>query len=84
MIPENLKVVIKKGTWPVLPVFQLMQELGDIPERDMYNTFNMGIGMVMAVAPEIADAVILEAERLGEKAYLIGEVAEGKEIIEIC
>jgi phosphoribosylformylglycinamidine cyclo-ligase len=84
MIPEGLKVIIKKGTWPVLSVFQLMQNLGDIPERDMYNTFNMGIGMVMAVAPEIADAVIQEAGRLGEKAYLIGEVAEGKEIIEIC
>lgn len=84
MIPEGLKVVIRKGTWPVLPVFKLMQELGDIPERDMFNTFNMGIGMVMAVDPAIAEDVIKEAGKLGEKAYLIGEVATGEEPIEIC
>ncbi|MCX7771906.1 MAG: phosphoribosylformylglycinamidine cyclo-ligase, partial [Clostridia bacterium] len=84
MMPEGLKLVIKKGTWPVLPVFSLMQEMGDVPEMDMYNTFNMGIGMVMAVSPEIADEVVKEAERLGDKAYIIGEVAKGEEIIEIC
>lgn len=84
MIPKGLKAVIRKGTWPVLPVFLLMQELGDIPDSDMYNTFNMGIGMVMAVSPEIAESVIKEAQNFGDKAYVIGEVAEGGERIEIC
>lgn len=84
MMPEGLKLVIKKGTWPVLPIFKLMQEMGDVPERDMYNTFNMGIGMVLAVSPEIADEVVAAAEQLGDKAYIIGKVESGEEKIEIC
>jgi phosphoribosylformylglycinamidine cyclo-ligase len=84
MMPEGLKLVIRKGSWPILPVFSLMQELGEVPERDMYNTFNMGIGMVLAVSPEVADSVVLEAEKLGEKAYIIGEVEKGEENIVIC
>lgn len=84
MMPEGLTLVIRKGTWPVLPIFELMQEIGDVPEMEMYNTFNMGIGMALAVSPDIADAVVSFAESLGEKAYIIGEVKEGKESIEIC
>jgi len=84
LLPEGLKAVIHKGTWPVLPVFELIQKLGNVEERDMYNTFNMGIGMVLAVSPEIAPFVVAEANSLGEKAYIIGEVAKGKEKIEIC
>lgn len=84
MMPDGMKVVIRKGTWPVLPIFKLMQELGDIPDTDMYNTFNMGIGMVMSVSSDIADSVIKEAQNLGDKAYVIGEVVEGRETIEIC
>lgn len=84
MIPQGLKAVIHKGTWPVLPIFELLQESGDVPEKDMYNTFNMGIGMVLAVPAEIAEAVVKKAETLGEKAYVIGEIQAGEEIIEIC
>jgi len=84
MLPEGLKVVIRKGTWPVLPIFKLMQEIGDVPENDMYNTFNMGIGMVLAVDRDIAEKVLKEAKALGESAYIIGEVAQGEEKIEIC
>lgn len=87
MLPEGLKAVIHKGTWPVLPVFKLLQKNGDVSEHDMYNTFNMGLGMVMAVSPEIAPFVVAEANSLGEKAYIIGEVAKGnkgEEQIEIC
>lgn len=84
MMPEGLKLVIRKGTWPILPVFSLMQELGEVPEKEMYNTFNMGIGMVLAVSKDIADQVVEEAQKLGEKAYIIGEVAKGGESIEIC
>ncbi len=84
MMPDGLKVVIRKGTWPILPIFSLMQELGEVPEKDMYNTFNMGIGMVLAVPAAIASQVVSEAEALGEKAYIIGEVVEGEERIELC
>lgn len=87
MLPDGLKAVIHKGTWPVLPVFDLIQKTGDIKERDMYNTFNMGLGMVLAVSAEIAPFVVAEANNLGEKAYIVGEVVKGhksEEKIEIC
>jgi phosphoribosylformylglycinamidine cyclo-ligase len=61
-----------------------MQEMGEVPEHEMYNTFNMGIGMVLAVSKDIAAQVLEEAQKLGEKAYIIGEVAKGEESIEIC
>jgi phosphoribosylformylglycinamidine cyclo-ligase len=58
--------------------------MGDIPEEDMYNTFNMGIGMILAVSPEVADDVVQSAIRLGEKASVIGEIVKGGERITIC
>ena len=84
MVPEGLRVVIHKGTWHIPPVFTLMQKLGDIAENDIYNTFNMGIGMVLAVAPSIAEAVMEELNTLGEKAWCIGEIDKGEGQFTIC
>lgn len=84
MLPDGLKAIVHKGTWPVHPIFKLIQESGNVNEKDMYNTFNMGIGMIMAVPAEIAPFVIAEANNLKEKAYIIGEVVAGEEKIEIC
>jgi len=84
VIPEGLGAVIHKGSWEVLPIFHLIREMGDIPEKDMYNTFNMGISMVLAVSPDEADDVIRSAEQLGEKAFVIGEIIKGGERITIC
>ncbi|HEY8420710.1 MAG TPA: phosphoribosylformylglycinamidine cyclo-ligase [Thermoclostridium sp.] len=84
MIPEGLKAVIHKGTWPVLPIFKLISEKGNVSEMDMYNTFNMGIGMVLAVDAGVSEKVIGCINELGEKAYIIGEIAEGEGRIEIC
>lgn len=87
MLPDGFKAVIRKGTWPVLPVFKLMQKKDNVNERDMYNTFNMGLGMVLAVSPEIAPFIVAEANSLGEQAYIIGEVAKcnkNQEKIDIC
>lgn len=84
MLPEGFGIVINKGSWPILPVFRLLRDMGDIPDRDMFNTFNMGIGMVLAVSREIAEDVVEAAGKLGEKAYVIGEVREGGERIDIC
>jgi len=84
MIPEGLKAVVQKGTWPVLPIFNLLQDLGEVAEQDMYNTFNMGIGMVMAVDAAVAADVVAALEAEGEKAYVIGRIAEGEGGIEIC
>ncbi len=83
MLPEGLKAVIHKGTWKVLPIFELMREKGNIPERDMYNTFNMGIGMIVAVDADKADAAVKCLTDAGETAYIIGELAAGETGVEI-
>ena len=83
MLPDGLKAVIRKGTWGVLPIFDILREKGNIPEADMYNTFNMGIGMIVAVDADKADAAVKCLEAAGEKAYIIGELAEGGKDVEI-
>lgn len=83
MLPDGLKAVIRKGTWDVLPIFDILQEKGNIPEADMYNTFNMGIGMIVAVAADKAEAAVKCLEEAGEKASIIGELAEGEKDVEI-
>ena len=83
MLPDGLKAVIKRGTWDVLPIFDLLQEKGNIPEMDMYNTFNMGIGMIVAVDADKADAAVKCLEEAGEKAYIIGELVAGEKDVEI-
>ena len=83
MLPDGLKAVIHKGTWNVLPIFDLMREKGNIPERDMYNTFNMGIGMIVAVDADKADAAVKCLTDAGETAYIIGELTEGETGVEI-
>lgn len=84
ILPEGLKIIINKGSWPVLPVFNLMKEIVRVEEQEMFNTFNMGIGMALFVDGDIAEEVVRVSESLGEKAYIIGEVVQGKEKIEIC
>lgn len=83
MLPDGLKAVIHKGTWEVLPIFDVLQEKGNIPEADMYNTFNMGIGMIVAVDADKAEAAVKCLEEAGEKASIIGELAEGEKGVEI-
>lgn len=83
MLPDGLKAVIHKGTWDILPIFDVLQEKGNIPEMDMYNTFNMGIGMIVAVDADKADAAVKCLEEAGERAYIIGELAEGEKGVEI-
>ncbi len=84
IIPEGLKAVIHGGSWVIPPVFQYLQQLGGISDRSIYNTYNMGIGMVLAVDPAIAGIVAEKATALGDRAYLIGEVKEGQGGIELC
>jgi phosphoribosylformylglycinamidine cyclo-ligase len=73
MLPDGLGVSIRKGSWPVLPIFNLIQSTGKIDEAEMYNVFNMGIGMMLAMAPEDADEAVRELNSMGEHAYIIGE-----------
>ncbi|NLW25988.1 phosphoribosylformylglycinamidine cyclo-ligase [Acetivibrio saccincola] len=84
MIPEGLGVKVFKGSWPILPVFNLLQDVGMIDENNMFNTFNMGIGMVIAVDNEIADSVLEYLNKEKEEAYIIGEVVSGKAGVELC
>ena len=76
ILPDGLSAQIKRGTWDVLPVFTELMRLGGMEDRQAYNTFNMGIGMVFAVAPEEADKLVASLEESGEKAYRIGQVAK--------
>jgi phosphoribosylformylglycinamidine cyclo-ligase len=84
MIPEDLRIKINKGTWPVLPIFRLLQKIGNIKESDIYNTFNMGIGMVLVVSGENAAEVLNYLNKNEEQAYLIGEVIKGNAGVDIC
>lgn len=82
---KNLCATIEEGTWPVLPIFEVMQKRGDIERAHMYNTFNMGIGMVVVAAKENADAVLKAVEEMGEKAYVIGKITSNAEKeVEVC
>lgn len=77
MLPDGVDVRIDYGSWPIQPIFTLMQSKGSISHRDMFTTFNMGIGMVIVVPQEQADEAIRAAEEFGEQVYRIGDVIEG-------
>jgi len=78
-IPDGLGAKIDKSAVRVLPIFELLAKVGNIPERDMYNTFNMGVGMSVVVAPEDADRAIEILKANGEDAYVIGSIVESDE-----
>jgi phosphoribosylformylglycinamidine cyclo-ligase len=80
-IPDGLGAVIDKSAVKVLPIFKLIQEVGGISERDMFNTFNMGVGMSVVVAKEDAERALAILRANGEDAYLIGEITESDEKI---
>ena len=81
VLPEGVNVEIEMGSWPVLPIFAHMQQLGNISHTDMYTTFNMGIGMVLVVAAEDVEQVLTVAAALNEPIYRIGQVTEGSKIV---
>ena len=83
-LPEGKKAVIEKAAVPILPVFTLIQSTGRIPERDMFNTFNMGIGMTVIVKKEQADKALEVLRACGETARVIGQVQSGEHGVEIC
>jgi phosphoribosylformylglycinamidine cyclo-ligase len=78
ILPKGAKAVVHMGTWDVPPVFKLLKKKAGVDNDEMYRAFNMGIGMVLAVPKQQADKIVKKAAKLGEKAFLIGEVAKGK------
>jgi phosphoribosylformylglycinamidine cyclo-ligase len=77
VLPEGTAVEIERGSWPVLPVFKVMQEIGNVAEAEMYRTFNMGVGMVIICAPADAATIEKHLASLGEDCYRVGRVVEG-------
>jgi phosphoribosylformylglycinamidine cyclo-ligase len=77
VLPGNCDVVIRKGSWEMLPIFQLIAERGGVPEAELYQVFNMGIGMVTIVANERAQDVLNFINANGHRAWVIGEVVAG-------
>ena len=78
-IPDGFCAKIDKAAVKIPPIFKLLQEKGNIPERDMFNTFNMGVGMILIVSKETADAALNALNAAGEDAYIIGEIDRGED-----
>ena len=78
-IPDGFCAKIEKAAVKIPPIFKLLQEKGNIPERDMFNTFNMGVGMILIVSKETADAALRALNTAGETACFIGEIDRGED-----
>ncbi len=83
-IPDGLCARIEKSAVRVLPIFELIQSVGNIPERDMFNTFNMGVGMTVVVSKETADKAQAALKESGVDAYVLGEIVRGEAKVELC
>ena len=80
-LPEGCAAQIDRGAVKVLPIFDLIAKTGGIPEREMFNTFNMGVGMIAVVAAEDADKAVETLKASGEDAYVLGEIVGGEGVI---
>jgi phosphoribosylformylglycinamidine cyclo-ligase len=74
IIPQSCRCVINKGSWHIPPIFDVIREIGDIEEKEMFRVFNMGIGMMIIVSEKESQEVLDRLEMLGEKSYLIGVI----------
>ena len=84
MLPDGVRAVVKKDSYPVLPIFKMLQEEGNITEEMMYNTFNMGLGMVLAVDPADVDKTMEALKAAGETPYVVGSVEAGEKGVTLC
>ena len=78
MLKEGTRAVVKKDSYPVLPIFKLLAEKGNIDEHMMYNTYNMGLGMILAVDPADVDKTMEAIHKTGDKPYVVGSIEEGE------
>ena len=83
-LPNGISVKIEKASVDILPIFKLIQETGKIPEHDMFNTFNMGVGMTVVVDKNDVDKAIEAIKSAGEEAYVLGELVDSEEGVIIC
>ncbi len=84
MLKDGVQAVIEKNSYPIPPIFGLLAKKGNIEEKMMYNTYNMGIGMIAAVAAKDEKAALAAIEAAGEKAYVIGSIKEGEKGVVLC
>ena len=83
MLPDNVKAVVKKDSYPIPPIFDLLKSKGDIDEHMMYNTFNMGLGMVLALEKGTEDKTIAALKDAGYDAFVVGEIVDGEKSCEL-
>lgn len=84
MLPEGIRAYVNAGSYTVPAIFKMLQKDGGIAEEMMYNTYNMGIGMMIAVKPEEADKAVALLKAAGETAYIVGEVKKGEKGVTLC
>ena len=83
-VPDGLCAKIEKAAVRTLPIFDLIQSVGNIPQRDMFNTFNMGVGMAMVVSKDTADKALAALKAEGVNAYVLGEMVRGEDKVALC
>ncbi len=83
MLNDNVRAVVKKGSYPIPPIFDMLKNDGNIAEEMMYNTYNMGIGMMVCVDSDKADEAIRLIEAAGDKAYVVGEIIKGVKGVDV-
>ena len=84
MLNEGTRAIIEKDSYPVLPIFKLLAEKGNIDEHMMYNTYNMGLGMILAVDPADVDKTMEAIRKTGDKPYVVGSIEEGEKGVTLC
>ncbi|MCD8230627.1 MAG: phosphoribosylformylglycinamidine cyclo-ligase [Clostridiales bacterium] len=84
MLVDGVRAVIEKDSYPIPPIFTLLQKTGEIEEQMMYNTYNMGIGMIVAVDPADADAAMAAIRAAGDTPYVIGRIEAGEKGVTLC
>ena len=84
MLPDGIRAEVRKDSYEIPPIFKMLQEDGDIAEEMMYNTFNMGVGMVLAVDPADADKTVAAVNAAGEEAFILGKAVLGEKGVTIC
>ena len=84
MLKEGVRAVIKKDSYPVPPIFHLLAKKGQVEEKMMYNTYNMGLGMILAVKPEDVERAMEAIKAAGEAPYVVGSIEKGQKDVVLC
>lgn len=84
MLPEGKRAIVEKDSYPVPPIFKMLAREGQIEEQMMYNTYNMGLGMIVAVSPENVDAAMEAIKKAGDTPYVVGKIENGEKGVTLC